>query len=229
MRKLEDQVAQKAVRWQTVTVNDSRGSAYQYSQGNHDKIVLNLTGALRQWPTASSRDWRDPPGMALTGVNPDGTMRKRTDQLARAVYARQRPTPSAPGGDNHQAGSVQEVGKGQLNPDWVEWLMGWPIGWTSLEPLTEIVWLSWEIDPADGEEPERIPTARSSDWKNGGWFNLETRGDSLSGWAKYVKDPSTGPTPRTATGIKDRVNRLKALGNGQVPLCAATAWRILSE
>jgi hypothetical protein len=27
----------------------------------------------------------------------------------------------------------------------------------------------------------------------------------------------------------DRISRLKAIGNGQVPLCAATAWRILSE
>jgi hypothetical protein len=26
-----------------------------------------------------------------------------------------------------------------------------------------------------------------------------------------------------------RVDRLKSIGNGQVPLCAATAWRILSE
>jgi hypothetical protein len=25
------------------------------------------------------------------------------------------------------------------------------------------------------------------------------------------------------------MDRLKAIGNGQVPLCAATAWRILSE
>ena len=24
---------------------------------------------------------------------------------------------------------------GQLNPPWVEWLMGWPIGWTGLKPL----------------------------------------------------------------------------------------------
>lgn len=23
----------------------------------------------------------------------------------------------------------------RLNPDWVEWLMGWPIGWTDLKPL----------------------------------------------------------------------------------------------
>jgi hypothetical protein len=25
------------------------------------------------------------------------------------------------------------------------------------------------------------------------------------------------------------MDRLKAIGNGQVPLCAATAWRILSQ
>jgi hypothetical protein len=24
---------------------------------------------------------------------------------------------------------------GSLNPTWVEWLMGWPIGWTDLKPL----------------------------------------------------------------------------------------------
>jgi hypothetical protein len=24
---------------------------------------------------------------------------------------------------------------GKLNPEWVEWLMGWPLGWTDLKPL----------------------------------------------------------------------------------------------
>jgi DNA (cytosine-5)-methyltransferase 1 len=32
---------------------------------------------------------------------------------------------------------------------------------------------------------------------------------------------------RMANGVADRVDRLKAIGNGQVPLCAAYAWRIL--
>jgi len=30
---------------------------------------------------------------------------------------------------------TQTPPKGQLNPPWVEWLMGWPIGWTDLKPL----------------------------------------------------------------------------------------------
>jgi hypothetical protein len=29
--------------------------------------------------------------------------------------------------------------------------------------------------------------------------------------------------------VASRVDRLKAIGNGQVPLCAATAWRILND
>jgi DNA (cytosine-5)-methyltransferase 1 len=33
---------------------------------------------------------------------------------------------------------------------------------------------------------------------------------------------------RVVDGMASRVDRLKAIGNGQVPLCAATAWRILS-
>jgi hypothetical protein len=33
---------------------------------------------------------------------------------------------------------------------------------------------------------------------------------------------------RVADGVAARVDRLKAIGNGQVPLCAATAWRILN-
>jgi hypothetical protein len=29
--------------------------------------------------------------------------------------------------------------------------------------------------------------------------------------------------------VAARMDRLKSIGNGQVPLCAATAWRYLSE
>lgn len=42
----------------------------------------------------------------------------------------------------------------------------------------------------------------------------------------WKTEPNVG---RVADGVVARVDRLKAIGNGQVPLCAATAWRILSE
>jgi len=31
--------------------------------------------------------------------------------------------------------SMETENTGRLNPMWVEWLMGWPIGWTDLRPL----------------------------------------------------------------------------------------------
>jgi len=37
---------------------------------------------------------------------------------------------------------------GQLNPDWVEWLMGWPIGWTALEPLAMDKSHKWPRSPS---------------------------------------------------------------------------------
>jgi hypothetical protein len=33
---------------------------------------------------------------------------------------------------------------GQLNPTWVEWLMGWPIGWTELKPLETDKFREWQ-------------------------------------------------------------------------------------
>jgi len=80
--------------------------------GTYDTTLT--TAVVAMWPTASSRDWKDSPGMAKTGTNPDGTERKRNDQLARRVY------------------SEEEQPSGQLNPQFVEWLMGFPKNWTEI-------------------------------------------------------------------------------------------------
>ena len=41
----------------------------------------------------------------------------------------------------------------------------------------------------------------------------------------WTIEPDVG---RVVNGVAARVDRLKAIGNGQVPLCAATAWRLLN-
>jgi hypothetical protein len=68
------------------------------------------------WPTPCTRDYK--------GMNtPEALTRKdgksRMDQLPNAVAY----------------GGTQTPQKAPLNPSWVEWLMGWPIGWTDLKPL----------------------------------------------------------------------------------------------
>lgn len=50
--------------------------------------------------------------------------------------------------------AVEELAKnplagGQLNPDWEEWLMAWPIGWTALKPLETGRFQSWLLSLSD--------------------------------------------------------------------------------
>jgi hypothetical protein len=54
------------------------------------------------------------------------------------------PTPTvacATGGQTSRSGTRKDepllagVAGGSLNPDWVEWMQGWPIGWTSMDSL----------------------------------------------------------------------------------------------
>jgi hypothetical protein len=51
------------------------------------------------------------------------------------------PTPTVCGNYNRKGASATSgdglatVVGGKLNPTWVEWLMGWPLGWTDLKPL----------------------------------------------------------------------------------------------
>jgi DNA (cytosine-5)-methyltransferase 1 len=57
-----------------------------------------------------------------------------------------------------------------------------------------------------------------------GWIEkLGSERNAGSSW--WAVEPNVG---RVANGVAARVDRLKAIGNGQVPLCAATAWRFLT-
>lgn len=51
----------------------------------------------------------------------------------------------------------------------------------------------------------------------------QSRSNGCRGWPL---EPAVG---RVANGVAARVDRLKALGNGQVPRVAATAWRVLTN
>jgi len=130
--------------WPTPDVVSAKHPGMVTTSGGQ-KHLPQAVNEQQIWPTPSTRDWKDTPGMALVG--PDG--RNRNDQLARRVYSTY-PTPaSQSGGGCHGLGGGsgankklremfgEEVGKqmasGQLNPRWVEWLMGYPLGWTALK------------------------------------------------------------------------------------------------
>jgi len=93
--------------------------AYNPKTGKHTQVTLGR--AVKMWPTPTRRDYKDSPAPRYR----DGKL--QLDTLGRVVFNG--------GNETHQ--------KGQLNPNWVEWLMGWPIGWTDLKPLEMDKFQEW--------------------------------------------------------------------------------------
>ena len=86
-----------------------------------DAVETHEEAKEQSWPTPTSRDHKDTPGMSF-----DRKDRKegRIDFLPRRVHydGLQDPDKSSTSGKN----------PGRLNPNWVEQLMGLPVGWTQL-------------------------------------------------------------------------------------------------
>jgi len=78
-----------------------------------------------------------------------------------------------------------------------------------------------------GSERLRDNKEKDGRWIEGTYGSIAKHGSSYGKQADWWQsEPNVG---RVAHGVAARVDRLKAIGNGQVPLCAATAWRILNE
>jgi len=115
--------------WPTPTRQDgaSSGAAnYSTLSGRHSGMTLTDAARAAGWPTPAARDWKDSPGMATTGANPDGSMRSRLDQLPRVATL----AIGLPLTGSH----VETEGRGQLNPAHSRWLMGLPADWCILAP-----------------------------------------------------------------------------------------------
>jgi DNA (cytosine-5)-methyltransferase 1 len=147
---LREQVDERtAAMWPTPTaMTGGTGVAPSHKEGKHgwnigaavnDSLSDNPT---RMWPTPTTRDYK-----GMSGKGRQERKGNPADTLPNAVAMW--PTPTAnedaagtPNGKmqkmlgNHpeiRGASPEEWKRGALNPTWVEWLMGYPKGWTELE------------------------------------------------------------------------------------------------
>ena len=305
--------------------------------GNHNRKGLSKTSgdglatAVKQFPTPTTQDFK------RRGPN--------SRQQGLSNIERLFPTPTVndsknTGSDSQKLRNSQALNvavNGILNPDWVEWLMGWPIGISDIAPLDYIsiklwrslyginkqrvqespkeiqstsmycVWFDNKIKQAsqrpgpNEQQPckcgnimhkmpcKKTPRIRNSRicerielcsmrqvvqaeedaeinnmfkgvpfsvWKNERAKKVGREDDNKSmcmlwqricfqegkrknvwaflweqasmGQKEFMKSDPHPDIPRTTDKTENRVNRLKAIGNGQVPTCAAKAWTILN-
>lgn len=105
-------------RWPTPMAGDSKKNG---SPGDMKSRLPSLAAVVKMHPTPQASDgekWN----------NKTEAERKRQGHQVRLCNALSTPR--------------DRVG-GNLNPTWVEWLMGWPLGWTGLEPLATDRFRQW--------------------------------------------------------------------------------------
>ena len=84
----------------------------------------------------------------------------------------------------------------------------------------------WVWKSGDASEGN-IPNSTISQQQGGSISSGIHAENTFAGDSRWWQaEPNLG---RVADGVAAGVDRLKAIGNGQVPLCAATAWKILSK
>jgi len=130
----------------TPTARDSRSKT---SPADFKRKSPGLEIMIHRWPTPKASDWNK-----RGNVSPHPR-----NGLAGAVVNFPTPTASdASKWSNESLAERKAKGRqirlntavspeggsgGRLNPDWVEWLMGWPIGWTDLKPLEMDKFQKW--------------------------------------------------------------------------------------
>lgn len=106
--------SRKALKKRLLPTPDAsqRGPTKNYDPKAKSQSGRTLQSYAAKWPTPQASDNRDRGNLSSNCV-------QRRIKIGKQISLSQ---------------SVSNT-SGQLNPTWVEWLMGWPLGWTDLKPL----------------------------------------------------------------------------------------------
>lgn len=162
--------------WPTPTVQDANGrDRHNQRDGS---VTLSLLGEARRFPTPLTERGggklimsvgRFPtPASSMVTMGDMEQARFSGNDSRRPSYRHANwPTPTATDckrgstgwiDDGKRGAQLPASAGGALNPRWVSWLMGWPIGWVSLEPLPSEAFSEWLDGCATGawwdEEPD---------------------------------------------------------------------------
>ena len=130
--------------WGTPVANDDNKSPEahmamkQRMKGGPQKVPTSLQVQAKMWPTPDANTGSGGRTFVAGTVTETGkdlrTGRKRSVPLNAAVKMHPTSDAGAAKGRGVQSSGDRSHLGGSLNPQWVEWLQGFPNGWTDLEP-----------------------------------------------------------------------------------------------
>ena len=128
-----EQLANQAEMWATPTVGNVTGG--NMNRGNERSDELLLPGQAEQLVS----------GLQAPKTSTTGPTSSSDDPTSRQPSASPNSTPSE---TEYISPDVERLLRRRLNPRFVELLMGWPEGWTSLAPIDcgspETAWSRWQ-------------------------------------------------------------------------------------
>lgn len=119
--------------WPTACVTDSNGARNRTSgrsnpdSKHHDGVTLN--DAVLMWPTCTARDWRS---IEASEATHDRNARPLSEFVGQWDVPTTTLRSILPDHPISTVGAECSHIRRTLNPLFVEWLMGWPRGWTSV-------------------------------------------------------------------------------------------------
>lgn len=135
--------------WPTPTSTlGTNGGRVTPTKAREGGTLIEALSARTIWPTPNARDYKGAPG---AGCQARGGHQSSLPSAVRMFHT---PTTGGLDGGSNSRRAAEKRGEampggGSLNPTWVEWLMGWPLGWTDLKPLATDRCLS--VQPPHGD------------------------------------------------------------------------------
>ncbi len=114
--------------WPTPLATDGSNGGPNQKGGKGD---LRLSSAVHQFPTPTATNTK---ANHMRGAD-KGKPREARNYMATPTARDWRSGKASQATMERNSRPLSEQIGGQLNPNWVEWLMGWPPGWTDLKPL----------------------------------------------------------------------------------------------
>ena len=183
-----------------------------------DRVLgdLSTLGYDARWGVVGAIDTGAPHRRDRIWIVADAT-RARTRKNDRRIW------PGACGTNRGQGAEAKDVADAaKLHSDGCDNYAGECVGGKSLSELGDNGWEN-DVAYAAGERGQLSAQREFTAVKLSG-SHSEKRSDCGVSSKWWATEPELG---RVAHGVAARVDRLRCLGNGQVPAVAATAWRIL--